>query len=207
MKRINLLVCFTGSVATIKDRELIDALISTERFNIRLVYTKYSEYFSTILKTNRDVYKNCEVILHEKEFEWKSLSDNVLHIDLKNWAESILIAPLSANTLAKIANGFCDNTVTLVLRALKFKEGKIVIPVFLAPAMNTDMYNHPITQIQLDAVKKWGFGIIHPIEKLLACKEVGIGAMETPEKIKNFLIEYFNKQTDGIVNPKNDIYV
>ena len=75
------------------------------------------------------------------------MGDDVLHISLKKWANIILISPLSANTLAKISQGISDNTITLILRAIKFENGKINKDqkVFVAPAMNTDMWNHPIT--------------------------------------------------------------
>jgi phosphopantothenoylcysteine decarboxylase len=197
----NLLICFTGSVATIKDKDLVEKFLSKKKYKIKLLYTKKSELFSTILKSEKESYKNCEIILEEKEWEWRKMGDKVLHIYLSDWSDIILVAPLSCNTLAKITNGFGDNTITLVLRALKFvkrfKNGylnwiyhdllgysqKTLKKVFVCPAMNTYMYEHPVTSSQIKVLLKWGFEIIYPIEKLLACNVKGLGAMEEIEKI------------------------
>ena len=77
---------------------------------------------------------------------WKTRQDPVLHIELRKIAYCSIIAPLSANTMAKIANGLCDNLLTCVLRAWDFKNG-VKGSVIVAPAMNTYMYEHPITEI------------------------------------------------------------
>ncbi len=125
------------------------------------------------------------IILDEDEWKWKAMGDPVLHIDPKNWADLFLIAPLSCNTRAKISNGFCDSTITLVLRAWKFEEGKIVKPVIVYPAMNTNMYLQSITGKQLAVLEEWGYTVVHPIVKMLACGDVGIGGMEdVPNIIK-----------------------
>ena len=180
----NLLICFTGSVATIKDKELTDVFLETKRYNVKLLYTEMAAHFSKILpELKGKAYKEAEVIRDSQEYEWKNIGDRVLHIDLKNWVDVILIAPLSANTLAKIVNGICDNTVCLIMRAMNFTENKLNKPVFVAPAMNTDMWNHPLTDTQLTVLRAWGVKIIAPIEKILACKEKEIGAMEKPDKI------------------------
>lgn len=120
----------------------------------------------------------------------KKMKDPVLHIQLRDWADIAVIAPLSAHTLAKIATGLCDDTLTCVLRAWDFgyknslKKGK---PIVLAPACNTAMWEHPLTQSQLDIVVKFGISngqsesslvkIVNPQVKTLACGEVGNGAL------------------------------
>ena len=75
---------------------------------------------------------------------WQGRGDIVLHVELANLADAIVIAPLGANSLAKISNGMCDNLLTCVCRAWRFKK-----PFLVAPAMNTAMYEHPITERQL----------------------------------------------------------
>ena len=108
---------------------------------------------------------------------------------------------MSANTLSKITEGLADNTITLILRATKFSDKfmnkflswiyhdllnfgrKIQKSIFVCPAMNTWMFKHPVTGKKLDILKKWGFIIIEPIEKVLACNVRGIGAMENPGEI------------------------
>jgi phosphopantothenoylcysteine decarboxylase len=115
---------------------------------------------------------------------WNKMGDPVEHIALRDWATVCIVAPLSAHSLAKFANGLCDDTLSCIIRAWNFgPSGKRLI---LAPAMNVAMWEHPITAQQLNQIV--GFGItsdkdascvhvISPQEKMLACGEVGIGAM------------------------------
>ena len=109
------------------------------------------------------------------------MSDSVLHIDLRNWADICLVAPLSAHTLGKISNGLCDDLLTCTLRAWDFEKAK---PIILAPAMNTAMWKHPITSMQLNAIKSFGrvdgkdtVAIVQPVAKTLACGDKGVGAL------------------------------
>ena len=120
----------------------------------------------------------------DAEEEWndyKSLRDSVLHIDLRNWADICIVAPLSAHTLGKIANGLCDDLLTCILRAWDFGNTK---PIVLAPAMNTAMWEHPLTNTQLNTIKslgrkedKYAVVIVQPVAKTLACGDVGVGAL------------------------------
>ena len=81
---------------------------------------------------------------------WKDRGDIVLHIELRDIAEMLVVAPLSANTLAKFSNGICDNLLTNIFRAWAYKKingiWMIQKPILVAPAMNTNMYEHPITE-------------------------------------------------------------
>ncbi len=114
--------------------------------------------------------------------------DPVLHIDLRKWAHVLVIAPLDANTLGKIANGLCDNLLTCILRAWDFETPSK--PVVVCPAMNTCMYKHPITSKQLEVVtKELGFRLVEPVEKVLACGDKGVGAMAEPVHIANFVYD------------------
>jgi phosphopantothenoylcysteine decarboxylase len=90
-----------------------------------------------------------------------------------------LISPIDANTLGKMANGLCDNLLTCILRAWDPLK-----KVVLAPAMNTAMWNHPITKQQISVIQSWGFvEIMYPISKKLACGDVGVGAMQETSEI------------------------
>lgn len=106
------------------------------------------------------------------------MNDSVLHIDLRSWADICVVAPLSAHTLSKIANGLCDDLLTCILRAWDFGNGK---PVVLAPAMNTAMWEHPLTTMQLNTIKNFRNNdvvkVVHPVAKTLACGDVGVGAL------------------------------
>lgn len=138
---------------------------------------------------------------------WQKLGDPVLHIDLRDWADVLVVAPLSAHTLAKIANGLCDDTLTCVIRAWDFGHGfRPGKPLLLAPAMNTAMWDHPLTQSQMQTIKgfwkisrpspaaeddgigsktktKSGVQILAPQVKVLACGETGDGALAPVEAI------------------------
>ena len=138
--------------------------------------------------------------------EWQQLGDPVLHIDLRDWADLLLVAPLSAHTLAKIANGLCDDTLSCVIRAWDFGHGRRPAkPLVLAPAMNTAMWDHPLTQTQLSTIRGFcnesrcpvahlkesriegnkmvGVHVIAPQVKTLACGEVGDGALASVDEI------------------------
>lgn len=114
---------------------------------------------------------------------WNRMGDPVLHIELRDWADILVIAPLSAHTLAKVAAGLCDDTLTCVVRAwdLGHVTDRPPKPIVLAPAMNTAMWYHPLTQQQLQAIKEFSstdvIKVVAPMVKTLACGEVGAGAL------------------------------
>ena len=165
--RLNVLLLITGSVAAIKAPELA-ASLSDSHYNVRIVVTQAAKAFLP-----PDFVSNVES--DESEWQsWRKKGDPVLHIDLRSWADLGLVAPLSANTLAKVSNGLADNLVTSVLRAWDFRK-----PLLLAPAMNTAMWEHPLTLVQLQRISSWSENIciIDPVAKLLACGDYGIGAM------------------------------
>ena len=115
---------------------------------------------------------------------WSSLGDPVLHIELRKWADCMIIAPLSANTLAKLANGICDNLLTCVARAWDLEEK----PMWVAPAMNTAMWKHPVTDEQAKKLEQWGVKFVDPQTKRLACGDFGMGAMASPEEISSAIV-------------------
>ncbi|KRT81246.1 hypothetical protein AMK59_4959 [Oryctes borbonicus] len=120
---------------------------------------------------------------------WQKRGDPVLHIELGKWADIFIIAPIDANSLAKIANGLCDNLLTCTARAWETSK-----PLILCPAMNTKMYNHPITDVHLNLLKSWGYHIIPVIEKTLMCGDTGVGAMADVKTIVDYLINICTKK-------------
>lgn len=149
--------------------------------------------------------------------DWHRIGDPVLHIDLRDWADVFLIAPLSAHTLAKISHGLCDDTVTCVARAWDMGRGsRPGKPLLLAPAMNTAMWDHPLTQAQLDTIVSFGsrsmaapssggvVRVIPPLAKTLACGEIGVGALANVDDIIQivgwvFQSEAFKKQQGTVL--------
>lgn len=94
----------------------------------------------------------------------------VLHIELVKWSQAFIIAPCTVNTLAKLSTGLCDNLLTSCARAWNK-------PLIIAPAANTNMYNHPATREACLKLSNWGHVIVPPQEKTLFCGDTGIGAM------------------------------
>ncbi len=109
--------------------------------------------------------------------EWSN-NDDVLHIKLAKWCDLCLVAPLTANTLAKIANGICDNLITSTIRAIG--DTKLI----LAPAMNTRMWDNKLTKHHLDLIAEYyNVDIIDPVEKMLADGDEGMGGLADDETI------------------------
>jgi phosphopantothenoylcysteine decarboxylase len=111
--------------------------------------------------------------------------DPILHVDLRKWADVLVVAPLSANTLAKMSVGMCDNLLTCVFRAWDFDK-----PVIFAPAMNTFMWSNPWTDMQINILSclqgaSGGYHVrfVEPQRKVLACGDEGVGAMADISKI------------------------
>ncbi|MEZ6142654.1 MAG: flavoprotein [Zavarzinella sp.] len=174
----------TGSVAAIKTPELVQLLLEAGH-EVQVVTTHSALYFFDPASLN--THRTVRLITDEDEWPGQDTGQryhrgqDVLHIELRRWAELFLVAPLDANTLAKFSHGICDNCLTSVWRAWDFQK-----PAILAPAMNTLMWDKPLThrqlqQLQADATLEAGreemLQIIPPIEKELACGDTGTGAM------------------------------
>lgn len=113
-----------------------------------------------------------------------------LHIQLAEWADVLVFAPLSANSLAKLALGLADNLACRLFRAWDISEK----PVIVAPAMNTKMWTHPATAGHIETLCSWGTVLVKPVSKMLACGDVGVGAMASVGDILS-AIEQVPQQT------------
>jgi phosphopantothenoylcysteine decarboxylase len=169
---MNVLHGVTGSVAT-KVSLKFSAEYDKYPHIARLVTTKSSEYFEPSTWAFDKSY--------DDEDEWLRYQHDgkVLHIELTQWADALVIAPCSANTLAKLANGLCDNLLTCCARAWDVRRK----PMIVAPAMNTKMWEHPVTHGHYRKLESWGIKIVYPVEKLLFCGDYGYGAMEDVSEI------------------------
>ncbi|KAJ8315922.1 hypothetical protein KUTeg_006523 [Tegillarca granosa] len=173
------LIGCTGSVASIKVPNLVQELMNLDdQVEIKVVATENSLHFFDHSTLRVPVLRDTD------EWQaWNKIQDPVLHIELRRWADIMVVAPLDANTLAKISNGLCDNLLTCVVRAWDSQR-----PLLFAPAMNTHMWDHPITSQQVERLKSFGYTEIPCIKKTLACGDTGYGAMaEVPTIVMKIL--------------------
>ncbi|KAI8092149.1 flavoprotein [Gilbertella persicaria] len=190
----NILIGATGSIATIKIPLLVSLFKKYDNVNVKVVLTESAYFFV------KDQVIDCEVFREQDEWnQWSKISDPIMHIELRNWADVMVIAPLDANTLGKIANGLCDNLLTCVLRAWDINK-----PVIACPAMNTSMWQHLLTARHLDILESvLKYHIIHPISKKLACGDTGIGAMAESHFISEFVMGIIDKRAMAGIQPED----
>jgi phosphopantothenoylcysteine decarboxylase len=147
---MNIILAGTGSVAAIKYWRLFDDL--SKIGNVKGILTEKGAFFAaSAISDNQDllhIAKSGEIYNESNEWAWKRIGDPIPHIDLKDWADVLVIAPLSANTLTKMAVGICDNLLTSMYYAWPKEK-----PIIVAPAMNTDMWNNPLTVIGLQLIQ------------------------------------------------------
>lgn len=168
----NILLAVTGSISAYKAADLTSQLTKLGH-QVKVLMTPAATAFITPL-TLQVLSKQAVLVEVMTEDDPKQIQ----HIDLGKEADLFLVAPASANTIAKLAHGFADNIVTSTALALPSEVKK-----FLAPAMNTKMLDHPSTQNNLETLKSYGYQIIPPREALLACGDQGSGALASIETI------------------------
>ena len=176
LKNKNIILGITGGIAAYKSAVLC-RLLKKEGANVKVVMTPNATEFITPV-TMATLSQNTVLIdfFKHDNGEWNS------HVELGLWADLMLIAPATASSIAKMANGVADNLLITTYLSCK-------APVFLAPAMDLDMYKHPSTSKNLEILKSYGNTLIEPSEGFLASGLEGKGRMEEPEKILNVLIE------------------
>ncbi|KAH7730222.1 flavoprotein [Aphelenchoides avenae] len=179
--KFHLLIGVTGSVASIKLTELLSEVYRqcpADKVFIKVVTTENASVFFNTAEIKETVYTD-----RDEWNMWRRRGDPVLHIELRKWADAFVIAPLDANTLAKIANGMCDNLLTCIVRAWDQKR-----PLYFAPAMNTYMWENPLTYQHLKTLKELLlYKEIPPIEKELMCGDKGYGAMASVQMIASII--------------------
>jgi phosphopantothenoylcysteine decarboxylase / phosphopantothenate---cysteine ligase len=170
VKNREIVLGVTASIAIYKACALVRAL-KKEGFSVTVIQTKESKEFVSPLVfqslSGRKVYQGLFEVFQEED---------VAHISLAKRASIILIAPATANIIAKIAHGICDDMLTCVVAATK-------APVLIAPAMNENMYVNKITQSNIEKLKKFGFRFVAPKKGALACGLSGIGCLADEEDI------------------------
>lgn len=173
-----ILLCVSGGIAVYKAVALVSKL-SQAGADVKVIMTASAREFVQPLAfqvmSRNDVYFDT---FDEKD------SSVIAHIDLADWADLILVAPATANVIGKLANGIADDMVTTTLLAA-------TAPIWVAPAMNVHMYDHPAVKRNIDQLYEDGIRFIEPSEGFLACGYVGKGRLEEPEKITALVGEHF----------------
>ncbi len=173
-----ILLCVTGGIAVYKAVALVSKL-TQKGAHVKVIMTESATRFVTPLSfqvmSKHDVYTDT---FDEKD------SNVIAHIDLADWADLIIVAPATANTIGKLANGIADDMVTTTLLAATGQ-------VWIAPAMNVHMYDHPAVKRNVETLTQDGYQWIEPDEGYLACGYVGKGRLEEPEKIVTLVESYF----------------
>lgn len=182
LKGKHIILGITGSIAAYKAAYIIRALVK-KGAEVQVVITPAGKEFITPITFSALSSKPViSEFFSNRDGSWNS------HVDLGLWADAMLVAPATASTIGKMANGIADNMLITTYLSCK-------APVFVAPAMDLDMFAHPSTQQNLDRLRSFGNHIIEPAEGELASHLVGKGRMEEPDKIITVLEAFFASQT------------
>ena len=183
LKGKKIVLGITGSIAAYKSCLIIRALIK-HGAEVQVVITPSGKEFITPITLSALTHKPViSEFFSQRDGTWHS------HVDLGLWADAMLIAPCTASTLGKMAHGVADNMLITTYLSMK-------APVFIAPAMDLDMFQHPSTQANLQQLKSYGNHIIEPASGFLASGLEGKGRMEEPERIVEQLDKFFNPTAD-----------
>ena len=173
----------TGGIAAYKMANVASGLRKAGA-TVHVIMTENATKFITPLTFETLTNNRCVVDTFARDFQY-----DVKHISLAKAADLILIAPATANVIAKLANGLADDMLTTTVLAAKCKK-------LVAPAMNTAMLENPITQDNIARLKRYGFGIIEPAVGMLACKDVGSGKLPEPETLLDCIAMELAREKD-----------
>lgn len=183
LKGKHIILGITGSIAAYKAAYIIRGLVK-KGAEVQVVITPSGKEFITPLTlATLSSHPVISEFFSNRDGTWNS------HVDLGLWADAMLIAPATASTIGKMANGIADNMLVTTYLSCK-------APVFVAPAMDLDMFAHPTTQQNLDRLRSFGNRIIEPASGELASHLVGKGRMEEPDKIIEALEEFFSERQE-----------
>ncbi|HET6872941.1 MAG TPA: bifunctional phosphopantothenoylcysteine decarboxylase/phosphopantothenate--cysteine ligase CoaBC [Sporolactobacillaceae bacterium] len=183
MKDKTILLAVTGGIAAFKAAALTSSLTKAGA-SVHVLMTPAAKTFVGV-PTFQALSRNP---VHDDTFNEK-VPHQIAHIDLADRADLILVAPATANIIAKLASGQADDMVTTTILASK-------APVWVAPAMNVNMFEHPAVQTNLRILKSYGYDVFEPGEGLLACGWVGKGRLPEPEDLFNAIDLFFSSQED-----------
>lgn len=177
LKGKTVLLGVTGGIAAYKAASLASALVK-QHAAVEVVMTRNATEFVTPLTFEQLTGRRTMVDTFDRNF-----SHQVEHIALADRTDLVIIAPATANVCAKLAHGFADDMLTTTVLACR-------CPKLIAPAMNTNMYENPVTQDNLNALRHYGWDVIEPASGRLACGAVGKGKMPEPEDLMQHILRY-----------------
>ncbi|CAI6270848.1 bifunctional phosphopantothenoylcysteine decarboxylase/phosphopantothenate--cysteine ligase CoaBC [Bacillus subtilis] len=186
----NVLLCVSGGIAVYKACALTSKLVQAGA-NVKVIMTESACRFVSPLTfqalSRHEVYTDT----------FKEQNPSVIsHIDAADWADLIIVAPATANVIGKLANGIADDMLTTTLLAA-------TAPVWIAPAMNVHMYDHPAVKRNISVLYQDGYRFIEPSEGYLACGYVGKGRLEEPENIVKLAEKHFAEETSAPLEGKH----
>ncbi|MGN0718993.1 MAG: bifunctional phosphopantothenoylcysteine decarboxylase/phosphopantothenate--cysteine ligase CoaBC [Anaerovoracaceae bacterium] len=159
----HIVVGITGGIAAFKTCQMVSDL--TKKYEVQVIMTPHATNFIHPLTFETLTGRKCLIDTFDRNFSYE-----VEHISVAKWADVFAVAPATANVIAKFAHGICDDMLTTTFLACK-------APKVIAPAMNTNMYDNPITQQNLQSLRSLGMQIVEPVSGLLACGDTGRGKM------------------------------
>ena len=176
LKGKTVLLCVSGSIAAYKIAYLASALKKLQA-NVHVLMTKNAVNFINPITFETLTGNKCLVDTFDRNFEF-----SVEHVSLAKQADIVLVAPATANVIAKLAHGLADDMLTTTVLACTCKK-------IISPAMNTRMFENPITQDNLDICRRYGMEVIDPASGYLACGDTGAGKMPEPEVLLQYILK------------------
>lgn len=176
LKGKTVLLGVTGSIAAYKIANLASMLIKLN-CNVHVIMTENATNFIHPITFETLTNNRCIVNTFDRNFQY-----NVEHVSLAKQADVMLIAPATANVIAKFAHGLADDMLTTTALACTCKK-------IVSPTMNTQMYQNPITQDNISTLRRYGFEVIEPASGFLACRDIGAGKMPEPEVLLDYILK------------------
>lgn len=187
LKGKTVLLGVTGSIAAYKIANLASMLVKLH-CDVHVIMTQNATNFIHPITFETLTNNRCIVDTFDRNFQY-----NVEHVSLAKKADVVLIAPASANVIAKLAHGLADDMLTTTVLACTCKK-------IVSPTMNTQMYNNPITQDNIQTLRNYNFEVIDPASGFLACRDIGAGKMPEPEVLLDYILKEiaFEKDMAGL---------
>ena len=183
LKNKTVVLGVTGSIAAYKIANLASSLVK-KGANVHVIMTKNATNFINPITFETLTGNKCLVDTFDRNFEF-----SVEHVSLAKQADIFMVAPASANVIGKIANGIADDMLTTTIMACKCHK-------VISPAMNTNMFENPIVQDNLDKLRNYGYEVIDPASGYLACGDTGAGKMPEPTVLESYIMKNIAMEKD-----------